>query len=124
MKPSKSVCVTFRGVQVIVTATGEETLLTGLAGRTFSLGDMLVELSDGRCISELDKKLYDTIKVACGAARVSVDSRGFAVKPLAATAGEIMPLVSAATIALRDCLMEHGWNIVSQSCDSVVKVVH
>ena len=67
-------------------------------------------------MSELDKELYDTIKVACGAARVSVDPRGFAVEPLAATAGEIMPLVSAAIDALCKCLRVHGWNIVSQSC--------
>lgn len=116
----KSVCVAARGNHAIVTVTGEQLLLPGLAGRSFSLSDMLLELSAGRSMSKWEKRLYDKLREVCGGAHLSVGARGFTVEPLAAMAGEILPLVSAVTLALRECLEADGWHIVSQSCEPVV----
>ena len=116
----KSVCVAARGSQAIVSVTGEQTLLPGLAGRTFSLSNMLLELTAGRSMSKWEKRLYDKLREVCGEAHLSVNARGFTVEPLVAMTSEISQLVSAVTCALRECLKDDEWRIVSQSCDSVV----
>ncbi len=121
----KSVCVVARGNHAIVTVTGEQLLLPGLAGRSFSLSNMLRELSAGRSISEWEKRLYDKLRQVCGEAHLSVNPWGFTVEPVVAMTSEISQLVSAVTCALRECLKNDEWCIVSQSCNpTAVKVVH
>ena len=122
----KSVCVVARGNHAIVTVTGEQLLLLGLAGRSFLLSHMLTELSAGRSMSEWEKRLYDKLHEVCGEAYLSINACGFTVEPVVAMTSEISQLVSAVTCALRECLEDDEWRIVSQSCNpmAAVKVVH